>query len=159
MDIEKAIEEADEQCSACGTGFRVRVCSSCATGHDAWIVWANFVLSHRRATGTDPSEVLDQAGRIGVENKRSIDHILETEFNGQGTVRNINAAVATHVQKEQLAKEAALRRQDAAFAARQLAVDRSFAARLRTHSDVAASKTVAARVKRFLRIFKFNDSF
>jgi hypothetical protein len=148
LDIEKAIEEADEQCSTCGTGFRVRICSECATGHAAWMVWSNFVLSQLRATGIDPSEVLDHTGRISVENKRSIDRILNTEFDGQVTVRNVAAAAAAHVQRQRLAKEAAQAAQEAAIAARQLAVDRYLAARLQKHADVAASRTIVARIKR-----------
>jgi hypothetical protein len=90
---------------------------------------------------------LDHSGRISVENKRSIDSILNAEFGGQVTVRNIAAAVAAHVQREKSAKEAERLASEAALAARQLAADRHLASRLQT-ADVAP-RTIIVRIIRF----------
>src|SRR2546421_1449480 len=72
LEIEKG-KEKNEQCSTCGTGFVVRVCSNCAVGCDAWNIWFRTVA---------PSELKDHTGRISVENKRLIDGILNAEFGG-----------------------------------------------------------------------------
>ncbi len=144
FDVEK-IEETNEQCSTCGTGFLVRVCSNCAVGHDAWNIW------FRKAA---PPELKDHTGRISVENKRLIDGILAVEFGGQVTVKNIAAAVAIHLQRvSDLAHAHLLARKTAVatrLLARNLAADRYLAARFQRRADLAAQKTVIARIKRLL---------
>jgi hypothetical protein len=149
LDIEKAIEEAKERCL--GTGHRRHLCSQCATGDGAWKVWSDFVISRLRAAGTDPSEVLDHTGRVSAERKRSIDDILKNEFGGHATVRNINAAAATHVQRTKEAAGAQRLANEAAIAARLLAADRRLAARFQKEADLAAAKTLTARIKRILQ--------
>jgi hypothetical protein len=105
LDIEKAIENEQANGRCIGPEHRRHRCSQCAIGDDAWSVWCGFVLSQLRETGTDPSELLDHSGRISTENKRLIDDILEN--GGPVTVRSINAAAATHVQRTKAVAEAA----------------------------------------------------
>ena len=149
--------ERNEQCSTCGTGHKVRACTKCATGYTAWNIWFRAA----------PPELKDHTGRISPENKRLLDGILDADFGGRATVQNIAAAVKTHLQK---AKEAADAQVQASFDAlvareiaaatrlsdRNLAADQHLAARLQEHADLAAQKTLTARIKRLgktLRLF------
>lgn len=134
-----------EECATCGTGFHVRVCSNCAVGHDAWNIWFRTAA---------PPELKDHTGRISVENKRLIDGILDAEFGGRITVKNIAAAVAIHLQRaSDLADAELLARETTAatqLLARNLAADRYLAARFQRNADLAAQKTVIAKIKRLL---------
>jgi len=142
LEIEK-VEEKNEQCSTCGTGFTVRACSKCATGNAAWNIWFRTAA---------PPELKDHTGRISVENKRLIDGILDADFGGLGTVNNIADAVAIHLQRARdLADAQLLARETAAASellARNLAADRHLASRFQRHADLAAQKTVIAKIKR-----------
>jgi len=143
---EVMLEIKKEECVTCGTGFLVRVCSNCAVGHDAWNIWFRTAA---------PPELKDHTGRISVENKRLIDCILDAEFGGQVTVKNIAAAVAIHLQRASDFVDAQLLARETAAAsellARNLAADRHLAARFQRHADLAAQKMVIARIKRLLR--------
>ncbi len=149
----KKVEEKNEQCATCGTGYVVRVCSNCAVGYDAWNIWFRTAA---------PPELKDHTGRISPENKRMIDGIL-TEVGGRVTVQNIAAAVAIHLQRaKEVADAQVLARETAADAqllareiaaatqllARNLAADRHLAARFQEHADLAAQKTLTAKIQR-----------
>jgi len=144
--------ERKEECATCGTGFAVRACSKCAVGYDAWNVWF---------TTAAPPELKDHTGRISPENKRLLDGILDADFGGRVTVKTIAAAVATHLQRvRDLADAQAQANFDALVAreiaaatqllARNLAADRHLAARFQKHADLAAQKTLTAKIKRLL---------
>jgi phage-related minor tail protein len=147
--------ERKEECATCGTGYVVRVCSNCAVGYDAWNVWFRAA----------PPELKDHTGRISVENKRMIDGILNTEFGGRVTVQSIQNAVTTHLQR---AKEVANAQAQANFDVlvaqeiaaatqlldRNLAADRHLAAQLQKHADLAAQKTLTAKIHRLGRILR-----
>ena len=153
LEIEKG-KEKNEQCSTCGTGFVVRVCSNCAVGCDAWNIWFRTVA---------PSELKDHTGRISVENKRLIDGILNAEFGGRVTVKNIAAAVAIHLQRAKEVADAQLLARETAAAsellARNLAADRHLAARFQRHADLAAQKIVIAKIKRVLHLLRQEKLF
>jgi hypothetical protein len=148
--------ERMEECATCGTGFAVRACSKCATGYAAWNIWFTTVA---------PPELKDHTGRISPENKRLLDGILDADFGGRATVQNIAAAVAIHLQR---AKEVAAAQAQASFdalvareiaaatelLARNLDADRHLAARLQKHADLAAQRTLTAKIKRLGRILR-----
>jgi len=153
LEIEKG-KEKNEQCSKCGTGFAVRVCSNCAVGYDAWNIWFRTV---------GPPELKDRTGRISVENKRLIDGILNTEFGGRVTVKNIAAAVTIHLQRAKEVADAQLLARETAAAsellARNLAADRHLAARFQRHADLTAQKMVIAKIKRALHLLRQKKCF
>lgn len=142
------LETKKEECSTCETGFAVRVCSNCARGSDAWRIWFHAAPAEVK------NQVTDHTGRVSVENKRLIDGILDAEFGGLHTVKNIDAAAALHIQRQaDLAHAQLLARETAAASellARNLAADRHLAARFQRHADLAAQKTLRAKIKRLL---------
>jgi hypothetical protein len=138
---EAMVEIRREECVTCGTGFLVRVCSNCAVGSDAWrIIWPR---------GVDiPPEIRDSAGRVGQEHKKAIDGILDEEFGGQVTMKNLAAAVSLHIQRQADLAEAQRLAAAASADAQRLAHSRHLASRLQKHSDLVAERTAIARIKR-----------
>ncbi len=152
------MSEIKEECATCGTGYKVRACSNCATGSAAWNIWF---------TTAAPPELKDHTGRISPENKRLLDGILDADFGGRATVQNIAAAVKIHSQRAKEVADAQSQESFDALVAREIAAatellarnldaDRHLAARLQKHADLAAQKTLTARIKRLgktMRLF------
>jgi len=138
------VETKKEECVTCGTGFLVRACSNCAVGRDAW----SIVVGQRDAHGgrNMPPEIEDHAGRVGREHYKAINEILETEFGGQVTVKNLKAAIALHIQRQADLAEAQRLAAAAEADAQRLAHSRHLADRLERHSS-------AVRLSFFERLF------
>ena len=101
-----------------------------------------------------PPEIRDSAGRVGQEHKKAIDGILDTEFGGQVTAKNLKDAIALHIQRQADLVEAQASAAAVRADAQHLAHSRHLASRLQKHSDLTAEKTIIARIKRVLRLNK-----